>query len=78
MSAAPIATDLLGEILQQGIRQEADRIVREEGDAAAERVRQRVADLVDSIALRAFSAYRIDLRAGELIIRVDRTALDPR
>lgn len=78
MSAAPLPADMLGRILQDGIREEAAKIIQEEGDAAAERVRQRLSDMVDQIALRALSHYRIDLRAGELIIKVDRRELEPR
>lgn len=76
MSGAPIAPDALGRLLQQLIREEAERITIEEANAASERVRKRLSGMVDQIALNVFGHYRIELRAGELIIRVDRTELE--
>lgn len=61
--------------LLAGVKREATRIVSEEADAAAERVRERIGGMVDQLALSVLSQYRIEQRAGEILIRVDKTEL---
>ena len=62
--------------LKQAVTQEAQRIVAEEQDAAADRVRQRLADMVDQLALSVLTQYRIERNLNEVVIRVDRKALE--
>ncbi|WP_289145443.1 hypothetical protein [uncultured Sphingobium sp.] len=67
----------LGDAMRKAMQDEAQRIVTEESDAAQRRVAERLSGMVDNLALSALSHYRIEYRANELIIRVDKRALTP-
>ena len=72
-----MAPSWLGDAMRKAMQNEAQRIVAEESDAAQRRVAERLSGMVDNLALSALSHYRIEYRANELIIRVDKRALTP-
>lgn len=62
--------------IEQTMRAEIEKIVEEESAAAAQRVAARIRAGVDHVALKVLSRYTIEMNDRELIIRVDKKALD--
>lgn len=66
--ASPIAD--WSAVVRAGIRNEIERIVAEEGEAAAERVRQRVADAAPTIAAKLLDHFDIMRDDRRIVIEV--------
>jgi hypothetical protein len=63
--------------ISNAVRVRLAEIVAEEGERAADRVRQRVGEEVDSLALSVMSEYRLHERETGLVIEVRKRALHP-
>lgn len=56
--------------IQSSIRSQIAEIIAEEGDAAAQRVRDRVADVAPSIATRLLSHFDISRDERRIVIEI--------
>lgn len=56
--------------IQTSIRNEIAEIIAEEGEAAAQRVRDRVADVAPSIATRLLSHFDISRNERRIVIEI--------